>query len=93
MAVELSRRAVRDLRRFDPQDRARTLAGLARLDHGEPALDAKPLTGHPGWLELRVGELRILYRRQAADPLALERNWWVERIVHRQNLTAAVRTL
>ena len=45
-----------------------------------------PLRGHPQWLECRVGELRIPYRRCGDD-------WLVERIVHRQALMTAVRTL
>lgn len=86
MAVALSRRALRDLRRLSQEDRAQTLSGLRRIERGNPSLDVHPLTGHPRWLECRIGELRVLYQRRGAG-------WWVERIVHRQALMTAVRTL
>ncbi len=86
MAVALPRRALHDLRRLSPEDRTQTLAGLHRIERGDPSLDVHPLRGHPQWLECRVGELRVLYQRRGDD-------WWVERIVHRQALMTAVRTL
>ena len=86
MAVVFSRRALRDLRRLSREDRTQTLAGLRRIERGDPSLDVHPLTGHPGWLECRVGELRVLYQRRGDG-------WWVERIVHRQALMTAVRIL
>lgn len=46
----------------------------------------KPLAGHPPWLRLRAGELRILYR--PADD-----GWLVARVIHRKDLERTVRSL
>jgi len=44
------------------------------------------VSGHPGWLRLRVGDWRILYRLHAGSRV-------VARIVNRRDLEAAVRSL
>jgi hypothetical protein len=66
--------------------RRRLFEGLARLERREANLDIRPLAGHPGWLRLRVGDWRVLYRPGEAG-------WAVERIVDRKNLDRAVATL
>jgi mRNA-degrading endonuclease RelE of RelBE toxin-antitoxin system len=63
--VELSQRALRDLRRINHQNRKRLLDLLENDLAAEPQpanLDIKPLTGRPPWLRLRRGEYRVLYR-------------------------------
>jgi mRNA-degrading endonuclease RelE of RelBE toxin-antitoxin system len=84
--VRLSRRGERDLRRLDPQDRARIVAALRALGTGAPHLDTKPLKGAGPWLRLRVGSYRVLYR-------PIEGGWLVERIVDRGDLERAVGSL
>jgi mRNA-degrading endonuclease RelE of RelBE toxin-antitoxin system len=63
--VELSKRALHDLRRIDNKSRKRLLDLLENDLTTEPQpanLDIKPLTGRAPWLRLRRGEYRILYR-------------------------------
>lgn len=56
--VELSKRALRDLRRIDHKSRKRLLDLLENDLTAEPQpanLDIKALTGHTPWLRLRRG--------------------------------------
>ena len=99
--VELSKRALRDLRRIDHSSRTRLLdileVDLATEPH--PAnLDVKPLSGRAPWLRLRRGGYRILYRPLTEHELralgAPERaGFMVERIVDRGDLERAASTL
>ena len=63
--VELSRRALRDLRRIDHKSRRRLIELLEHDLAAEPQpanLDIKLLVGRAPWLRLRRGEYRVLYR-------------------------------
>jgi mRNA-degrading endonuclease RelE of RelBE toxin-antitoxin system len=99
--VELSKRALRDLRRIDHKSRKRLLdlleGDLATEPH--PAnLDIKPLTGRAPWLRIRRGEYRVLYRPLTGGELrSLPANekagFLVERVIDRGDLERAASTL
>ncbi len=103
--IELSSRAERDLRRLQRRELARVLDALAGLVADPPPenLDVKQLAGRPGWLRLRVGDFRVLYRpltEREQSQLVLERGtlegspiFLVARVVNRRELERAVRTL
>jgi mRNA-degrading endonuclease RelE of RelBE toxin-antitoxin system len=99
--VELSKRALRDLRRIDHKSRERLLALLENDLAAEPQppnLDIKALTGRAPWLRLRRGEHRILYRPLTqAELQTLKANeqagYLVERIIDRRDLEHAAATL
>jgi mRNA-degrading endonuclease RelE of RelBE toxin-antitoxin system len=99
--VELSKRAVRDLRRIDHKSRTRLLDLLEHDLAAEPQpanLDIKPLTGRAPWLRLRRGEYRILYRpltdRELLALTASEQaGFLVERVIERGELERAASTL
>jgi mRNA-degrading endonuclease RelE of RelBE toxin-antitoxin system len=99
--VELSKRALRDLRRIDHKSRKRLLDLLENDLAAEPQppnLDIKPLTGRVPWLRLRRGEYRVLYRPLTnSELLALSTKeragFLVERIVDRGDLERAASTL
>jgi mRNA interferase RelE/StbE len=59
--VELSRAAIRDLRRLDPPVRERIVVALERLVASETVGDVRALTGVPGEFRLRVGDWRVRY--------------------------------
>jgi mRNA interferase RelE/StbE len=84
--VRLGTRAAKELRKLDPQIRRRVLAGLKQLGADEAA-DIKALVGHPGWLRLRVGEHRMIFRQE--DDGA----YLVARVVDRRDLDRAVDAL
>jgi mRNA-degrading endonuclease RelE of RelBE toxin-antitoxin system len=99
--VELSKRALRDLRRIDHKSRKRLLDlledGLA-AEPQPPNLDIKALTGRVPWLRLRHGEHRIIYRPLTqAEVRAMNANeqagYLVERIIDRRDLERAASTL
>lgn len=99
--VELSKRALRDLRRIDHKSR-RALIRLIEDDlaaEPQPAnLDVKALTGRPPWLRLRRGGHRILYRPLTPDELqALQAQesagFLVERVIDRGDLERAAAKL
>jgi hypothetical protein len=66
-------------------------------------LDVKTLEGAAPWLRLRVGDYRIVYRPLTSVELttlaaqrgapAVSQGFLVDRIVHRRDLEAAVRSL
>lgn len=99
--VELSRRALRDLRRIDHKSRKRLLDLLENdltTEPQPPNLDIKALTGRTPWLRLRRGEYRVLYRPLATSELlalaSRERaGFLVERVVDRGDLERAASTL
>lgn len=91
--LQLAPRAVRDLRKLDGQVRRRVRRALEQLAAGAPNLDVKPISGHPGWLRLRVGEHRVLYRPLNATEAGDEPGWLVARIVDRKDLERAAATL
>jgi len=56
------------------------------LAANQPNLDIKPLRGHEPWQRLRVGEYRVIFRRDGDGTL-------VAAVVPRQALDAAVARL
>jgi mRNA-degrading endonuclease RelE of RelBE toxin-antitoxin system len=98
--VELSKRALRDLRRIDHKSRRRLLDMLENDLAIEPQpanLDIKPLTGRAPWLRIRR-EYRVLYRPLIKSELralsAKEKaGFLVERIIDRGDLERAASTL
>jgi mRNA-degrading endonuclease RelE of RelBE toxin-antitoxin system len=101
--VELSRQAVRDLRKVTPAAGLnRIMAALTEQLTAEPPpdnLDIKALQGRAPWLRLRLGDWRILYRplmREELDRLKLgeqPEGYLVARIVTRRDLERTLRTL
>jgi mRNA-degrading endonuclease RelE of RelBE toxin-antitoxin system len=99
--VELSKRALRDLRRIDHKSRKRLLDLLENDLTAEPHpanLDIKPLTGRAPWLRVRRGEYRVLYRPLTDSELqglsAKEKaGFLVERVIDRGDLERAASTL
>jgi mRNA-degrading endonuclease RelE of RelBE toxin-antitoxin system len=99
--VELSKRALRDLRRLDHPVRRRLLDLLERELAAEPQppnLDVKALVGRSPWLRLRRGEHRIIYRPLTKAELArldaLEpAGFLVGRVVDRRDLERAAASL
>jgi mRNA-degrading endonuclease RelE of RelBE toxin-antitoxin system len=99
--VELSKRALRDLRRIDHKSRKRLLDLLENDLAAEPQpanLDIKPLAGRAPWLRVRRGEYRILYRPLTTSELRAlgpseEAGFLVERVVDRGDLERAAATL
>lgn len=99
--VELSKRALRDLRRIDHRSRRRLLDLLESELAAEPQpanLDIKPLTGRAPWLRVRRGEYRVLYRPLTSDELrtlgeANHAGFLVERVIDRGDLERAASTL
>lgn len=59
---DLSRRALRDMRRLDRTTRERIFRALDRLIEGDRSLDVRRLTAREGY-RLRVGDWRILFER------------------------------
>jgi len=59
--LELTRQALRDLRRLDRPVRERVLQALERLVAPVPTGDVRALTGSPGEFRLRVGDWRVRY--------------------------------
>jgi mRNA-degrading endonuclease RelE of RelBE toxin-antitoxin system len=99
--VELTKRALRDLRRIDHKSRKRLLDLLERDLAAEPQpanLDIKPLVGLTPWLRLRRGEHRVLYRPLTSSELqdlgtSEPAGFLVERIVDRRDLERAASAL
>ena len=99
--IELSKRALKDLRRIDHANRRRLLDVLEQDLAAEPQppnLDVKPLVGRAPWLRLRRGDYRILYRPLTDAELRTLRTegptgFLVERIIDRGDLERATATL
>src|SRR5438445_5612012 len=99
--VELSKRALRDLRHIDHKSRRRLLDLLGNDLTAEPQpanLDIKPLTGHTPWLRIRRGQYRILYRPLTSSELRAlsapeQAGFLIERVVDRGDLERAASTL
>jgi mRNA interferase RelE/StbE len=70
-SVELSKRAAKALRKLDRTAQARLLAALALLQGDPRPSSAKALTGHPGYLRIRVGDYRVVYTVEDARLLVL----------------------
>ena len=67
--VELTRAALRDLRRLDAPVRRRVLAALDGLVADPPAGDVAKLTGRPDEWRLRVGDWRVRFTRHRDQQL------------------------
>jgi mRNA-degrading endonuclease RelE of RelBE toxin-antitoxin system len=99
--IELSKRALKDLRRIDHANRRRLLNLLEQDLAAEPQppnLDVKPLVGRAPWLRLRRGDYRILYRPLTDAELRTLRadepaGFLVERVIDRADLERATATL
>jgi mRNA-degrading endonuclease RelE of RelBE toxin-antitoxin system len=99
--IELSKRALKDLRRIDHSTRRRLLDLLEQDLAAEPQppnLDVKPLAGRAPWLRLRRGDYRILYRPLTDAELQTLRageqaGFLVERVIDRGDLERATATL
>jgi mRNA-degrading endonuclease RelE of RelBE toxin-antitoxin system len=99
--IELSKRALKDLRHIDHANHQRLLDLLEQDLAAEPQppnLDVKPLVGRAPWLRLRRGDYRILYRPPTDAELRTLRaskqaGFLVERIIDRGNLERATATL
>lgn len=99
--VELSRRALRDLRRIDHSSRRRLIDLIEGDLAAEPQpanLDVKALVGRAPWLRLRRGEHRILYRPLTDEELGAleapeEAGFLVERVIDRRELERAASAL
>jgi mRNA interferase RelE/StbE len=59
--VELSKRAAKELRKLDRRAQERLLKALVLLRENPRPPVVKSLSGHPGYLRVRVGEYRIVY--------------------------------
>jgi mRNA-degrading endonuclease RelE of RelBE toxin-antitoxin system len=99
--IELSKRALRDLRRVDHANRRRLMSILEddlAAEPQPPNLDVKPLAGRAPWLRLRRGDYRIVYRpmtdaEMRAVPADGQAGFLVERVVDRRDLERAISTL
>jgi mRNA-degrading endonuclease RelE of RelBE toxin-antitoxin system len=97
--VQFSKRASRDIARFDRASRQRVRAALGGLVAvpPKPNLDVRPLVGRAPWLRLRVGSVRVILRQLSAAEVkahALEAPaYLVARIIDRRDLEEAVRPL
>jgi len=92
--IEISRRAMRDLRKLASGDVRRVRGGLEALSAAAANLDVKAVANRAPWLRLRVGELRVLYRPLNVDELDKDtEKWLISRVVHRRELDRAIASL
>lgn len=84
--LRIARLAARQLERLPQARFDQITARLQELAVNQPNLDIKPLRGHAPWQRLRVGEYRIVFRRDRDGIL-------VAAVVPRQALDAAVAKL
>lgn len=99
--VELSTRAIKDLRRLDASARdrvTRVLRSDLAADPRPPNLDVVQLEGRAPWSRLRLGDHRVIFRPLAAAELRAlgatqRRGILVERLINRRDLEKAIRHL
>jgi mRNA-degrading endonuclease RelE of RelBE toxin-antitoxin system len=98
-SVQFSKRGARDIERLPKPLRIRVRKVLDALSQ-DPAptnLDVRPLVGHEPWLRLRIGTLRVIFRRltiEESRPLRIRgHGYLVERVIDRRYLDEAVRPL
>ena len=97
--VQVSKRGAHDIERLSESQRNRVRKLLDSLSHEPPPtnLDVRPLVGHEPWLRLRIGTLRVLFRRltlEESRPRGIRgHGYLVERVVDRRDLDEAVRPL
>lgn len=65
--LAIANRAKRDLRNLDPPIRDRVLDALAALLGDEPTGDLRPLVGREDEARLRVGDWRVILKRDDAE--------------------------
>jgi mRNA interferase RelE/StbE len=63
----VANRAKRDLRNLDPPVRDRVLDAIDALRGPDPKGDLRPLVGREGEARLRVGDWRVILRRDDAE--------------------------
>jgi mRNA-degrading endonuclease RelE of RelBE toxin-antitoxin system len=97
--VQFSKRGARDIERLSQSQRIRVrkvLDGLSK-DPAPANLDVRPLVGREPWLRLRIGTLRVIFRRLTLEESRLRGirgyGYLVERVVDRRELDEAVRPL
>ncbi len=97
--VQFSKRGARDIERLSQPQRTRVrtvLDGLSQ-DPAPANLDVRPLVGHEPWLRLRIGTLRVIFRRltlEESRPRGIRgHGYLVERVIDRRDLDEAVRPL
>jgi mRNA-degrading endonuclease RelE of RelBE toxin-antitoxin system len=95
MDVQVSPRALRDLKKIQPGDRRLVTTALQRLADPEPlGAAAKTLIGAHPYLRLRAGDWRIIYCPLShVDPNPAGPGWYVARVVNRRDLDTTVRSL
>jgi mRNA-degrading endonuclease RelE of RelBE toxin-antitoxin system len=94
--IELSKRALKDLRRIDHANRRRLLNLLEQDLAAEPQppnLDVKPLVGRAPWLRLRRGDYRPLTDSELQTRAGEQAGFLVERVIDRGDLERATATL
>lgn len=99
--VELSSRAVKDLRRLDEATHRRIDAVLRDFQKIPlpPNLDTKQLEGRAPWQRARIGDLRIIYREFTPQELAGRtgersgKGYLIARVVPRRDLEKAIRAM
>lgn len=95
-AIELTNRAVKDVKALDRGTRDRIREGLEQLRENYDNLDVVLLAGSAPWRRLRVGDFRVLFRPmtvEEARTFAADRGFFVARIVNRRDLHRAVANL
>jgi mRNA interferase RelE/StbE len=90
--IELASRAVRDVRKMDPQERRRIQRGIQDLAAGAENADVKAIAGRPPWLRMRVGDWRVLYRPMTEQEAA-GGGILIARVIARRDLERSVRLL
>lgn len=61
------------LKKVDASLRVRIIHALEKLGRGEAdRLDIKPLTGYKGWYRCRVGDVRIIFRKDISGDFIVE---------------------
>jgi mRNA-degrading endonuclease RelE of RelBE toxin-antitoxin system len=96
--VQFSKRGAHDIERLSQPQRTRVRKVLDGLSQ-DPAvnLDVRPLVGHEPWLRLRIGTLRVIFRRltlEESRPRGIRgHGYLVERVIDRRDLDEAVRPL
>jgi mRNA-degrading endonuclease RelE of RelBE toxin-antitoxin system len=96
--VQFSKRGARDIERLSQPQRTRVRKVLDGLSQDPAAnLDVRPLVGHGPWLRLRIGTLRVIFRRltlEESRPRGIRgHGYLVERVIDRRDLDEAVRPL
>ena len=81
LRIEWSIRAVKDMRRLDPQDRERIVAKVEQYAD-EPALITDQVTVLSGseCLRMRVGAYRVIFRLERENPMVMA----IRGVLHRR---------